>query len=151
MSQVVGFAGLAELLPRVAMEDRTVILTLANEAWTQPGSLLDIYRESFRNGEDTERFLNHVLVIAVDAGGFDRCKAVHPHCYHLEVVRSTNLSSASKFMTKEFVDLVWLKLSFQQRILELGYNFLFTARSMISQLKLMMNRLIWPTTYSVQY
>ncbi|RCV28781.1 hypothetical protein SETIT_5G430700v2 [Setaria italica] len=129
--EVVGFAGLAELLPRVAMEDRTVILTLANEAWTQPGSLLDIYRESFRNGEDTERFLNHVLVIAVDAGGFDRCKAVHPHCYHLEVVRSTNLSSASKFMTKEFVDLVWLKLSFQQRILELGYNFLFTDADII--------------------
>lgn len=67
------------------------------------------------------------------------------------MVKSTNLSSASKFMTKEFVELVWLKLSFQQRILELGYNFLFTARSMISQLKLMMNRLIWPTTYSVQY
>jgi hypothetical protein len=115
------------------MEDRTVILTLANEAWAQPGSLLDIYRESFRNGEDTERFLNHVLVIAVDAGGFDRCKAVHPHCYHLEVVKATNLSSASKFMTKEFVELVWLKLSFQQRILELGYNFLFTVVSLIFQ------------------
>jgi len=31
-------------------------------------------------------------------------------------------------MTKEFLELVWLKLSFQQRILELGYSFLFTAR-----------------------
>ncbi|CAO2172559.1 unnamed protein product [Urochloa humidicola] len=88
--EVVGFEGLAELLPRVAMDDKTVILTMANEAWAQTGSLLDIYRESFKNGEDTERFLNHVLVVAVDAGGFDRCKAVHPHCYHLEVTKSTN-------------------------------------------------------------
>ncbi|CAO1940737.1 unnamed protein product [Urochloa humidicola] len=130
--EVVGFEGLAELLPRVAMEDRTVILTMANEAWAQPGSLLDIYRESFRNGEDTERFLNHVLVVAVDAGGFDRCKAVHPHCYHLDVNKTNNnLSSASRFRTKEFVELVWLKLSFQQRILELGYNFLFTDADII--------------------
>jgi hypothetical protein len=111
------------------MEDRTVILTLVNEAWAQSGSLLDIYRESFKNGEDIEHFLNHVLVIAVDAGGFGRCKAVHPHFYLLEVNKSTaNLSSANRFMTKEFLELVWLKLSFQQRILELGYSFLFTAR-----------------------
>ncbi|CAL4945891.1 unnamed protein product [Urochloa decumbens] len=129
--EVVGFAGLTELLPRVAMEDKTVILTLANEAWAQPGSLLDIYRESFRNGEDTAHFLDHVLVVAVDAGGFERCKAVHPHCYHLEVNKSTNLSSASMFRTKEFVELVWLKLSFQQRILELGYNFLFMDADII--------------------
>jgi len=102
--------------------------------------LLDIYRESFRNGEGTERFLDHVLVIAIDAGGFHRCKAVHPHCYHLEVTKPTNLSSANRYMTKEFLELVWLKLSFQQRILELGYNFLFTARcKFFSKFKLAMN------------
>jgi len=84
------------------MEDRTVILTLVNEAWAQPGSLLDIYRESFKNGEDIEHFLNHVLVIAIDAGGFGRCKAVHPHCYLLEVNKSTaNLSSANRFMNHD--------------------------------------------------
>ncbi|TVT97270.1 hypothetical protein EJB05_57494, partial [Eragrostis curvula] len=52
--QEIGFAGLAELLPKVAMEDRTVILTMVNEAWAQPNSLLDIFRDSFKNGEDIE-------------------------------------------------------------------------------------------------
>ena len=30
-------------------------------------------------------------------------------------------------MTKDYLDLVWSKLKLQQRILELGYNFLFTV------------------------
>ena len=109
------------------MEDRTVILTLANEAWTQPGSLLDIYRESFRNGEDIAHLLNHLLVVALDARGFERCKAVHPHCYFLNAT-SVDMSSAKPFMSPDYLELVWTKLTFQQRVLELGYNFLFTAR-----------------------
>ncbi|KAL6840412.1 hypothetical protein ACP4OV_030222 [Aristida adscensionis] len=126
-----GFRGLAELLPRVAMEDRTVIVTMVNEAWVQPNSLLDLYRGSFKNGEDIAHLLDHLLVIAVDAGGFDGCKAVHPHCYLLQVNPTNNLTSAKRFMTKGFVELVWLKLTFQQRILELGYNFFFTDADMI--------------------
>ncbi|KQK11249.1 hypothetical protein BRADI_2g59001v3 [Brachypodium distachyon] len=78
------FPGLAQLLPRVAMEDRTVIITSVNEAWARPGSLLDIYRESFKNGEDTEHLLNHVLIVALDPTGFGRCNVVHPYCYLLE-------------------------------------------------------------------
>ncbi|CAO2167535.1 unnamed protein product [Urochloa humidicola] len=119
------FPGLAELLPRVAMEDRTVIVTSVNEAWAAPGSLLDLFRESFRNGEGIEHLLNHTLIVAVDAGGFDRCRAVHPHCYLLEVT-SANVSAANQFLSKSYLELVWTKLSFQQRVLELGYNYLFT-------------------------
>jgi len=69
------FKGLADLLPKVAMDDRTVIITSVNDAWAQPGSLLDLYLDSFKNGEDTA----HLLVVALDARGFHRCKAVHPH------------------------------------------------------------------------
>ncbi|KAF0927782.1 hypothetical protein E2562_036202 [Oryza meyeriana var. granulata] len=124
------FPGLPELLPKVAMEDRTVIITSVNEAWAAPGSLLDLYRDSFKNGEGIAHLLDHVLVVAVDPAGFHRCKAVHPHCYHLEV-KSMNLSSAKRFMTKEYLELVWTKLSLQQRILQLGYNFLFTDCDMV--------------------
>jgi hypothetical protein len=97
------------------MEDKTVIITSVNEAWARPNSLLDLYLESFKNGEDTAQLLNHVLVIALDPAGFDHCKAKHPHCYLL----------------KDYLELVWTKLTFQQRILELGYNFLFTDADMI--------------------
>ncbi|KAL5227352.1 hypothetical protein ABZP36_015617 [Zizania latifolia] len=119
------FPGLAELLPDVATGDRTVIITSVNEAWARPGYLLDLFRESFKNGEGIAHLLQHVLIVAVDAGGFDRCKAVHPHCFLLEV-KSANISSANRFMSKGYLELVWAKLSFQQPVLELGYNFLFT-------------------------
>ncbi|KAF8648597.1 hypothetical protein HU200_064641 [Digitaria exilis] len=111
----VEFAGLAELLPKVAMEDKTVILTPVNEAWARPGSLLDLYLESFKNGEDIAHLVNHVLVVALDSLGFDRCKAVHPHCYLLQVPTAGNMSSSKRFMSKEYLELVWTKLTFQQR------------------------------------
>nr|CAB3479273.1 unnamed protein product [Digitaria exilis] len=119
------FADLAELLPKVATDDRTVIITSVNEAFARPNSLLDLFRESFRAGDGIEHLLNHVLVVAVDDMAFAHCKAVHPHCYLLEF-KSMNLSSDNKFMSQAYVELVWTKLSLQQRVLELGYNFLFT-------------------------
>ncbi|PNT73478.1 hypothetical protein BRADI_2g58994v3 [Brachypodium distachyon] len=112
------------------MEDKTVIITTVNEAWARPGSLLDIYLESFKNGEDTEHLLAHVLIVALDPAGFRRCTVVHPHCHLLEV-KIANLTSATPFMSKEYLELVWTKLYLQQCILELGYNFLCTDTDMI--------------------
>nr|CAB3479267.1 unnamed protein product [Digitaria exilis] len=108
------FQGLPELLQKVAMENRTVIITSVNAAWAQPGSLLDIYLDSFKNGEEIAHLLNHLIVVALDAGGFERCKAVHPHCYFLNVT-SIDMSSAKAFMSQEYLELVWTKLTFQQR------------------------------------
>ena len=114
------------MLPKVATDDRTVIITSVNEAFARPNSLLGLFRERFRAGEGTKHLLDHVLVVAVDTVAFVHCKAVHPHCYLLEVKSSTNLSSENSFLSEAYVELVWAKLSLQQRVLELGYNFLFT-------------------------
>uniref|UniRef100_A0A453GBT3 Nucleotide-diphospho-sugar transferase domain-containing protein n=1 Tax=Aegilops tauschii subsp. strangulata TaxID=200361 RepID=A0A453GBT3_AEGTS len=119
------FPGLAELLPKVATDDGTVIVTSVNEAWAAPGSLLDLFRESFNNGEGIAHLLNHTLIVAVDPGAMSHCEAVHPHCYLLEVT-SANVSSANGFFTESYLELVWAKLSLQQRVLQLGYNYLFT-------------------------
>lgn len=121
------FSGLAELLAKVAMDDKTVIFTSVNEVWTRPNSLLDIFLDGFRNGEETAHLLNHVIIVAVDAGGFEGCKAAHPHCYFLEI-KAMNMSRAKWFGSPEYMELVWFKLSLQRRALELGYNFLYTAR-----------------------
>ncbi|CAL4945884.1 unnamed protein product [Urochloa decumbens] len=121
----VEFAGFAELLSKVATEDRTVILTTVNEVWTRPNSLLDIFLGGFRDGEDTAHLVNHVLIVTVDAGSFHGCKAVHPHCYLLEV-KSLDMNRAQTFGTREYVEMTWFKLSIQLRALELGYNFLYT-------------------------
>jgi len=122
----VEFAGLAELLTKVATEDRTVIMTSVNEVWTRPNSLLDIFLGGFRDGEGIAHLVSHVLIVTVDAGSFRGCKAVHPHCYLLKV-KSMDMNMAKTFGTREYVEMIWLKLSIQQRVLELGYNFLFTV------------------------
>ncbi|CAD6228451.1 unnamed protein product [Miscanthus lutarioriparius] len=117
----------ARMLRRAAMEDRTVIMTSVNEAWAAPGSLLDSFLESFRVGENVSHFLKHIVVVAMDDGAFRRCQAVHPHCHLLRPEKAgLDLSGAKSYMTKDYLDLVWSKLKLQQRILELGYNLLFT-------------------------
>jgi hypothetical protein len=125
-AQEESFPGLAELLPKVATDDGTVIITAVNDAFATPGSLLDLFRGSFRDGEGIAHLLNHTLIVALDPGAMARCSAVHPHCYHLEVA-AANVSSASRIMTKSYLEIVWVKLSLQQRVLELGYNYLFTV------------------------
>nr|CDM85744.1 unnamed protein product [Triticum aestivum] len=74
--------------------------------------------------------LDHLLVVALDPAGFRRCVAVHPHCYLLEVT-AVNLTSAARFVSKQYLELVWTKLELQQRVLELGYNLLFTDTDML--------------------
>jgi hypothetical protein len=119
---------LDELLPKVAMEDKTVILTSVNEVWTRPNSLLDIFIDGFKNGEDTAHLRDHILIVAMDARGFEGCKAVHPHCYLLQLKSGMDMNKAKWFGSPEYVELVWRKLSLQQSVLELGYNFIYTAR-----------------------
>ncbi|KAJ6314847.1 hypothetical protein OIU78_018352 [Salix suchowensis] len=55
-------------------------------SWARPGSVLDLFLESFRIREGTEHFLNHLvnhLVIAgLDFQAFQYCQFVHPHCFH---------------------------------------------------------------------
>ena len=43
------------------------------------------------------------------------------------------MNSAKAFMSRDYLELVWTKLVFQQRVPELGYNFLFTARSFFTK------------------
>ena len=120
------FPGLAELLPRVATDDGTVIITSVNEAWARPGSLLDLFRAGFNSGEGIAHLLNHTLIVAADPGALALCQAVHPHCY-LHEVTSANVSSANHFMTKSYLELIWARLDVPQRVLQLGYNYLFTV------------------------
>ncbi|CAM0146678.1 unnamed protein product [Urochloa decumbens] len=120
------FRGLAAVLSRAATaDDRTVIITCVNEAWAAPGSLLDLFLESFRAGEGISHLLDSVLIVAMDPPAMTRCKALHPHCY-LYTIPGVDLASAKFFLSKEYLELVWSKLKLQRRVLQLGYNFLFT-------------------------
>ncbi|XP_047057613.1 uncharacterized protein At4g15970-like [Lolium rigidum] len=116
------FRGLAAAVSRAAMDDGTVIITCVNQAWVAPGSLLDLFLESFRIGDGTARLLPHVLVVTMDPAAHARCLAVHRHCYQ-HAIPGIN---PDFFGPEEWLDLVWSKLKLQRRILELGYGFLFT-------------------------
>ncbi|OAY72666.1 Uncharacterized protein ACMD2_08246 [Ananas comosus] len=116
---------LLKLLQRAATEDRTVIITSVNKAWAAPNSLLDLFLESFRIGDNIEHLLNHLIVVTLDKKAFKRCKAVHSHCYFL-YVEGAKFDEEKVYMSKDYLDLVWSKVKLQQHILELGYNFLFT-------------------------
>ncbi|OEL28063.1 Uncharacterized protein BAE44_0010923 [Dichanthelium oligosanthes] len=123
------FAELAELLKNASMEDNTVIVTSINKAYAAPGSLLDLFLESFRLGEGTARLLDHVLIVAVDPGALQTCRSVHRHCYLLQPDgggAAADLGAEKFFMTPDYLDMMWARNRFQQTILELGFNFLFT-------------------------
>ncbi|KAL5219213.1 hypothetical protein ABZP36_019897 [Zizania latifolia] len=119
------FRGLAAVVARAATEDRTVIITCVNQAFAAPNSLLDLFLESFHIGDGTTELLRHVLIVAMDPTALARCREVHPHCY-LYTMAGIDFTSEKFFLSKDYLELVWSKLKLQRRILQLGYNFLFT-------------------------
>ena len=120
------FADLAQLLPKVATDDRTVIITSVNEAFARPNSLLGLFRESFQVGEGIGHLLNNVLVVAVDAKAYERCQLVHQLCYYFRV-DGVDYAAEQSYMQKDYLDMMWRRNRFQARILELGYSFVFTV------------------------
>ncbi|CAL4920121.1 unnamed protein product [Urochloa decumbens] len=118
---------LEEVLQRAATKDRTVIMTQINAAWTRPGSLLDLFFESFRNGEGgVARLLDHLVIVTMDPAAYEGCQAVHRHCYFLRTSNGVDYRSEKMFMSKDYLEMMWGRNRFQQTVLELGYNFLFT-------------------------
>ncbi|TKY44903.1 hypothetical protein E2542_SST31186 [Spatholobus suberectus] len=48
---------LESVLRNAAMKpNKTVIITTLNDAWAEPGSIFDLFLESFRLGEETQSF-----------------------------------------------------------------------------------------------
>ncbi|KAL6656290.1 hypothetical protein ACP70R_007116 [Stipagrostis hirtigluma subsp. patula] len=126
--KIIGMQGdeeLQEVLRRAAMEDNTIIMTFTNEAFAAPGSLMDLFLESFRLGVRTEPLLKHLVIVAADGSALERCRRVHALCYLLPV-GGANFTSEQRFMAKDYLDMMWRRNRFQARVLELGYSFVFT-------------------------
>ncbi|OVA17515.1 Nucleotide-diphospho-sugar transferase [Macleaya cordata] len=116
---------LAKVLRNASMPDRTVILTTLNEAWASPGSVIDLFLESFQIGEGTQSLLNHLVIAAVDQKAYNRCISIHPHCYEL-TTPGIDFAAEKRFMTPDYLKLMWRRIEFLRIVLELGYNFVFT-------------------------
>ncbi|XP_043717835.1 uncharacterized protein At4g15970-like [Telopea speciosissima] len=117
---------LEKVLKETAMEDNTVIITTINEAWASPGSIFDLFLESFQIGNQTRHLLDHLLVVALDQKAYNRCLAVHPHCFAL-TTKGLDFSGGEKyFMSPDYLKMMWRRILFLRSVLQLGYNFVFT-------------------------
>lgn len=115
------------MLRNASMPDRTVILTTLNDAWAESGSVIDLFLGSFRIGKDTKKLLNHLVIVAMDEKAHSRCISIHPHCYFLSTA-GVNFTAEKRFMTPDYLKLMWRRIEFLGKVLELGYNFVFTVR-----------------------
>lgn len=116
---------LESILKNAAMEDKTVVLTTLNDAWAEPNSMFDLFLESFRIGNQTQRFLNHLVVVALDQKAYARCIEVHPHCYNLSTA-GIDFSGEAYFMAPDYLKMMWRRINFLRTVLHFGYNFIFT-------------------------
>ncbi|XP_058103713.1 uncharacterized protein At4g15970-like isoform X2 [Magnolia sinica] len=120
------YSEMAKVLRNAARMDRTVILTTVNEAWAAPNSIFDLFLESFRIGEGTSDLLRHLVIIAMDQKAFDRCRFIHSHCFSL-ATKGVDFSGEKRFMTADYLKMMWRRIRFLQSVLELGYHFVFTG------------------------
>lgn len=121
----VEFPGLENILERAAMPDRTIILTTLNQAWAQPNTMIDLYLESFRSGEETSQLLDHLVIVALDLVAYDKCKLLHAFCYMLKT-EDVDFSGEKFFMTEDYLKMMWRRIYFLKIVLELGFNFVFS-------------------------
>ncbi|CAH2037691.1 unnamed protein product [Thlaspi arvense] len=119
---------LETVLRRAATREKTVILTTLNAAWAAPGSVVDLFFESFRIGEETSKLLDHLVIVALDAKAYSRCSQLHKHCFSL-VTEGVDFSREAYFMTRSYLNMMWRRIDLLRSVLEMGYNFVFTVSS----------------------
>ncbi|XP_010499661.1 PREDICTED: uncharacterized protein At4g15970-like [Camelina sativa] len=117
---------LARVLREAATKEKTVIVTIMNQAWAEPNWMFDVFLEGFRIGIGTERLLPHLLVVCLDDKAYTRCLEVLPRrCFFLKTT-GVDFSSKKRFMVPDYLKMMWRRTEFLGSLLKLGYNFLFT-------------------------
>lgn len=122
---------LERVLNDTAMVNKTIILTVLNAAWASPGSVVDLFIESFRTGDGTRMLLNHLVIIALDMKAYKRCMSIHQHCFAL-ITEGVDFSGEKNFMTAGYLKMMWRRIDFLRVILEKGYSFIFSVSSPLS-------------------
>lgn len=114
------------MLASAATADKTVIITTLNQAWAAKGAMIDIFLESFHRGVNTEFLLTHLVIVALDQKSFERCQQMHRHCFMLKT-EGVDFSGLKKYMTKDYLKMMWRRMVLLRTVLEMGYNFVFTV------------------------
>ncbi|OEL38427.1 Uncharacterized protein BAE44_0000552 [Dichanthelium oligosanthes] len=112
-----------------AYANRTLILTVLNEAYAEDDGLLDLFLQSLREGDGTAQLIDHVLFVAMDRQAFRRCRSLGGlRCYLLRQRdgAAADLSSEQLYMSDGFIRMMWRRIRFLGDVLKHGYSFIFT-------------------------
>ncbi|KAG8059836.1 hypothetical protein GUJ93_ZPchr0002g23452 [Zizania palustris] len=116
---------LEQVLQEASMDNKTIILTTMNAAWASPGSVIDLFIDSFRRGVRTSSLLRHLVIITFDWKAYKQCKKIHTHCFAL-VTKDVDFSQEKRFQTSGYLEMMWKRLDFLRLVLEKGYSFIFS-------------------------
>ncbi|XP_058741665.1 uncharacterized protein At1g28695-like [Vicia villosa] len=123
---------LIQVLKKAAMEDRTVILTMVDESHARPGSMLEVFLQSFEYGHGTRRFLNHLVIITMDQQAFRYCRLLHQHCIHPATFQPYFSARRPSVTSPDHTVLFsWRRNHVLIQVIELGYNIIFTETDVL--------------------
>ncbi|CAI0400245.1 unnamed protein product, partial [Linum tenue] len=108
-----------------SIPSKTVILTTLNSAWAGPGSILDLFLESFRAGNGTQQLMDNLVIVSLDHKAHQRCREIHRHCYAM-ATPGVNFTGDAFFMTEEYLLMMWRRIDFLASVLRHGFDFVFT-------------------------
>lgn len=116
---------LRNVLQKVSMANRTLIISVLNEAYAEEKGMLDLFLGSLERGVGTASLVKHLLLVAVDQAAYARCELLKLHCYRL-FTRGVDLSKEQLYMSRNFIEMMWRRTLFLRDVLKLGYSFIFT-------------------------
>ncbi|PWA76778.1 nucleotide-diphospho-sugar transferase [Artemisia annua] len=118
---------LEEALAGASTENSTVIIAVANQAYTEGDKpMLDIFLDGLWLGEGTQKLKDHILIVAVDQTAYDRCKFLNLHCYKMKTDGVEFDGREKLFMSDDFIKMMWRRTLLLGDVLKHGYNFIFT-------------------------
>ncbi|XP_057809140.1 uncharacterized protein At1g28695-like [Salvia miltiorrhiza] len=124
------------VLEKVSTPNKTVIITVINEAYVEPyPSMFDLFLEGFWIGEKTRPLLRHLLVVSMDKTAHERCRFRRLNCYLLTAEEEggggNGIAGEKLYMSEEFIEMMWRRTAFLLGVLKRGYNFIFTDTDII--------------------
>ena len=107
------------------MSSRTVILTTLNAAWAEKDTMVDMFLESFQNGEGTQKLLQHLIIVCLDQKAYERCLEIHSHCLKIKT-GGINFAGEQRLLSEDYIK-IWRRIKFLKTVLEMDYSFIFTV------------------------
>lgn len=92
----------------------------------EQNGMLNLFQQSFRDGEGTQFLIKHLLFVAVDQTSYNQCCALGLNCYK-PVTEGADFSEEVFYMSDDFIQMMWRRTLFLGDVLKGGYNFIFTV------------------------